>query len=71
MRIEMFLDKNKKPRIRLRSRNGRILMSSEAYVSRRNAEDTVSTIINDFYTFCHDPSKGFDDIFKDLTKEKK
>ncbi len=36
-RFELFKDRKKQWRFRLRARNGKIIASSEAYVSRRNA----------------------------------
>ncbi len=35
--FEIFQDRKKQWRFRLRARNGKIIASSEAYVSRRNA----------------------------------
>ena len=35
--FEVFQDRKKQWRFRLRARNGRVIASSEAYVSRRNA----------------------------------
>ncbi len=61
MRIEMFLDKQGKPRLRLRATNGKILMSSEAYASKRNAKDTAESICRDFLI-------QFEYFFKDLTE---
>ncbi len=36
-RFEVFRDRKKQWRFRLRARNGRVIASSEAYISRRNA----------------------------------
>jgi uncharacterized protein YegP (UPF0339 family) len=44
MHLELFKDKKDKYRIRLRASNGKIIMSSEAYASRRNAMDTANSI---------------------------
>ena len=41
-KLEIFRDKQKKCRIRLRSGNGRIIMSSEAYSSHSKAVETVN-----------------------------
>jgi uncharacterized protein YegP (UPF0339 family) len=41
-KLEIFRDKQKKCRIRLRSGNGRIIMSSEAYSSHSKALETVN-----------------------------
>lgn len=65
MTIEMFLDQNKKPRLRLRARNGKIVMSSEAYASKRNAIDTAISI------YAHAPKWRWINFFKDLTKREK
>ena len=40
-KLEIFRDKQKKCRIRLRSGNGKIIMSSEAYSSHGKAIETV------------------------------
>jgi len=44
VKLELFLDRQKKARIRLRARNGRILMSSEAYSSKSKAMKTAIAI---------------------------
>lgn len=45
MTLEMFKDKNKKWRIRLRASNGKIIMSGEAYERKENAIKTLNSII--------------------------
>jgi uncharacterized protein YegP (UPF0339 family) len=44
-KLEIFKDKQKKCRIRLRSGNGRIIMSSEAYSSHNKALETVEAFL--------------------------
>lgn len=45
MQIELFLDKDKKWRLRIRAENGRIICSSEAYSSKRTCMDTARTLL--------------------------
>ena len=61
MHLELFKDKIAKCRIRLRARNNKILMFSEAYASHRNAMDTAKAINDVFWPF--------DEPIKDLTKK--
>jgi len=42
--FEVFKDRKKQWRFRLRARNGKIIASSEAYVSRRNAIIGIESI---------------------------
>lgn len=44
MRLEIFKDKAGAPRLRLRAGNGRIIMSSEAYSSKRAATETAQSV---------------------------
>ena len=43
-RFEVFKDRKKQWRFRLRARNGKVIASSEAYVSRRNAVLGIESI---------------------------
>lgn len=49
MKLEIFLDSDRKARIRLRARNGKILMSSEAYSSKSKARKTAMVIYKLFW----------------------
>lgn len=44
IKIELFKDKNKKWRFRLRATNNKILCSSEAYSRKKYCEDTADLI---------------------------
>lgn len=43
-RFEVFKDRKKQWRFRLRARNGKIIASSEGYISRRNAVLGIESI---------------------------
>ncbi len=43
-RFEVFKDRKKQRRFRMRERNGKIIASSEAYASRRNAVLGIESI---------------------------
>lgn len=43
-KFEVFKDRKKQWRFRLRSRNGKIIAQSKAYVSRRNAVLGIETV---------------------------
>lgn len=43
-RFEIFLDKKKQWRFRLKARNGKIIAVSEAYVTKRSAEIGIEAV---------------------------
>jgi len=43
-RFEVFLDKKKLWRFRLRARNGKVIAVSESYIAKRNAELGIEAI---------------------------
>lgn len=45
MYLQLFQDKNKHWRIRLKATNGKVVMSGEAYSSKRKALKTARSII--------------------------
>ena len=49
-RIEIFRDKDKQCRIRMRASNGKIIMSSEAYSSKQKALKTVKSCLAAIWT---------------------
>jgi uncharacterized protein YegP (UPF0339 family) len=46
MHLELFQDKNDDWRMRLKATNGEVLLSSEAYSSRGQLNDTISGMAN-------------------------
>ena len=47
MKVEIYKDKKKEFRIRIKAKNGKILLvSSESYVKKANALKAVSSVIN-------------------------
>lgn len=44
-KFEIFSDKKGKVRFRLKARNGKVILQSEGYDSKRNAMDTIHSII--------------------------
>lgn len=60
--LELFKDKKKQWRWRIRAKNGLILASSEAYSSRGKAEGTVNGLQDRHPEFavCYDKTTGLD-----------
>lgn len=43
--FEMYRDKDKKFRFRIKARNGKIIAVSEAYQNKRNCENGIASVI--------------------------
>ncbi len=45
-RFEVFKDRKEQWRFRLRARNGKIIASSEGYISKRSAERGIDSVLD-------------------------
>ena len=51
--FEIFKDKKKKWRFRFKSGNGKIILQSEGYDSKRNARKSINSLINKIKSSCY------------------